>query len=219
MNGKSGSSRGEQRSSALWGTGNRGGDSRSNALWGKGGRGLVTALVAVLVVAAPLAAGAHKSKNAMGASAAPTYIDPILLAKANTTPNEIVNVIIQAHRGVPAAQGGIRRTPNTARRRRPRRRERIGRKFKFVGSVAAEIRAKKVLFLARIPGLTVTYDARVKLSGYTSKHLWTTASGVKPLWDTRPATGQKLPAIAIVDSGSTRTGRTSTWVHVSPTTS
>ena len=47
----------------------------------------------------------------------------------------------------------------------------------------------------------MTYDARVKLSGYTSKHLWTTASGVKPLWDARPATGQKMPAIAIVDSG------------------
>ncbi|HZA90103.1 MAG TPA: hypothetical protein VE401_07690, partial [Solirubrobacterales bacterium] len=63
MNGNGGSSRGEHRSSALWGTGNRGGDSRSNALWGKGGRGLVTALVAALVVAAPLAAGARKENQ------------------------------------------------------------------------------------------------------------------------------------------------------------
>ena len=72
MNGKSGSSRGEHRSSALWGTGNRGGDSRSNALWGKGGRGLVTALVAVLVVAAPLAAGARKENQRQVRPAAST---------------------------------------------------------------------------------------------------------------------------------------------------
>ena len=48
--------RAEQRSSALWGTGNRGGETRSNALWGKGGRGFVTALVAMLAISVPLAA-------------------------------------------------------------------------------------------------------------------------------------------------------------------
>ena len=197
MNSKGGSSRGEHRSSALWGTGNRGGDSRSNALWGKGGRGLVTALVAVLVVAAPLAAGAHKSKTS--ASLAPTYIDPILLAKANTTPNEIVNVIIQSDGGVSTAKDAYEDAEHSEKKSKDR--ERMGRKFEFVGAVAAELKAKKVLFLARIPGLTVTYDARVKLSGYTSRHLWTSAAGVKPGWDSRPATGQKMPAIAIVDSG------------------
>src|SRR2546428_775503 len=36
----SGGTRGETRSSALWGTGNRGSDSRANALWGRGTRGL-----------------------------------------------------------------------------------------------------------------------------------------------------------------------------------
>src|ERR671916_303878 len=119
MTDQRGSSRGEHRSSALWGTGNRGGDSRSNALWGKGGRGLVTALCAVLVVAAPLAAGAGKNGKS-------THVDPVLLANA------------------------------------------------------------------RVPNLTVTYDAPVKLSGtvsYTSKHVWPTAAGVKPMWGNRPATG------------------------------
>jgi serine protease AprX len=204
MNGKSGSSRGEHRSSALWGTGNRGGDSRSNALWGKGGRGLVTALVAVLVVAAPLAAGAHKSQNATGAVLAPTYIDPTLLAKADTTPNEIVKVIIQSDRGMSTAKEAYADAEHSEKEK-TKDREHLGRKFEFVGSVSAELKAKKVLFLARIPGLKVTYDAQVKLSGYTSRSLWTTASGVKPLWDTRPATGQKMPAIAIVDSGIDKT--------------
>ena len=200
MNGTSGSSRGEHRSSALWGTGNRGGDSRSNALWGKGGRGLVTALVAVLVVAAPLAAGAHKSKNATGAVLAPAYIDPILLAKADATPNEIVKVIIQSDRGASTAKEAYADAQHSEKEK-TKEGEHLGRKFEFVGSVSAELKAKKVLFLARIPGLKVTYDAQVKLSGYTSRQLWTTASGVKPLWDALPTTGQKVPAIAIVDSG------------------
>src|SRR5215210_8117151 len=93
MIGKGSSPRGEQRSSALWGTGNRGGDSRSNALWGKGGRGLVTALVAVLVVAAPLAAGARKGDVQVAST---TYVDPILVAKAQTQPEQLVKVIIQS---------------------------------------------------------------------------------------------------------------------------
>ena len=50
----------ETRSSALWGTGNRGGESRSNALWGKGGRGALTALAAMLAISVPLAASAAK---------------------------------------------------------------------------------------------------------------------------------------------------------------
>jgi serine protease AprX len=202
MNGKSGSSRGEHRSSALWGTGNRGGDSRSNALWGKGGRGLVTALVAVLVVAAPLAAGAHKNNQRQVRPAANTHIDPILLAKAETTPNELVPVIIQADQGIGTASDAFQDADhNEESQKRKDDAERINRKLRFVGSLAVELKAKKMFYLARIPGLTVTYDARVKLSGYTSRQLWTTASGVKPLWDGLPATGQKMPAIAIVDSG------------------
>ena len=206
MKSKGGSPRGEQRSSALWGTGNRGGDSRSNALWGKGGRGLVTALVAVLVVAAPLAAGARKGTNGQTArQAASTYIDPILMAKANTTPNELVKVIIQSDGGTSnAIQAFEHADHNETGQGGKDDREKVTRRLGFVGSVAVELKARKMLLLAKIPGLTVTYDARVKLSSTvtpTSKHLWTTASGVKPLWGNQPATGQKMPTIAIVDSG------------------
>ncbi len=204
MKGKSGSSRGEHRSSALWGTGNRGGDSRSNALWGKGGRGLVTALVAVLVVAAPLAAGARKGNDRLIRPAlAPTYIDPILMAKAHHTPDQLVKVIIQAGNSQ-GAHTAFNDADHAERRQKGRDdKERMGRKFNFVQSVAVELKAEKMHFLARIPGLTVTYDAPVKLSGtsHTSKHLWPTASGVKPLWGNKPAVGQRMPTIAIVDSG------------------
>jgi len=204
MNGKSGSPRGEQRSSALWGTGNRGGDSRSNALWGKGGRGLVTALVAVLVVAAPLAAGARKSENTRGATLAPTYIDPILMAKANTTPNDLVKVIIQGRLGKGGTKYAFTSFHDVQDRSGSRPAEQVKDTYDFVQSIAVTLRARKVLQLARMPGLTVTYDAPMKLSGsvqYSSKHVWTTAAGVKPLWGNRPATGQPMPTIAIVDSG------------------
>jgi serine protease AprX len=203
MNRKGGSPRGEQRSSALWGTGNRGGDSRSNALWGKGGRGLVTALVAVLVVAAPLAAGARKHDRRQAQPAAPTYIDPILMAKAQATPNELVKVIIQGK-----LRGGTNHAfdafHDVQDRSGSRPSEQLKDKYQFVSSIAVTLKARKIPLLARIPGLTVTYDAPVKLSGSaepSSKHLWTTASGVKPLWDNRPALGQRMPTIAIVDSG------------------
>ena len=200
MNGKSGSSRGEHRSSALWGTGNRGGDSRSNALWGKGGRGLVTALVAVLVVAAPLAAGARKSDGRNAQPAPTTYIDPILMAKAEATPNELVKVIIQGKLGKGTAYAADA-FHNVQDRSGSAPAEQVKDQYGFVSSVAVTLRARKVLKLARVPGLTVTFDAPVKLSATpTSDHLWTTASGVKPLWGNRPASGP-MPAIAIVDSG------------------
>jgi len=200
MSGNGSSPRGEHRSSALWGTGNRGGDSRSNALWGKGGRGLVTALVAVLVVAAPLAAGArkHSTKKAIQI-ASTTYVDPILLAKAQAEPESLVNVIIQSDDGMDGARDAFKDAAYVESRVDA---EKVLRKSRLVGSVAVELKAKKVNFLARIPGLTVTYDARIKLSALpTSKHVWPTASGVRPLWGNQPATGQKMPAIAIIDSG------------------
>jgi serine protease AprX len=200
MSGKGSSPRGEHRSSALWGTGNRGGDSRSNALWGKGGRGLVTALCAVLVVAAPLAAGARKSTQ----QPASTYVDPVLLAKADATPNALVKVIIEGNQAKDGTQEASDAFHGVQDRSGSRPVEQIKDKYQFIDSVAVTLKAKKVLQLARIPNLTVTYDAPVKLSGtvtYTSKHVWPTAAGVKPMWDNRPATGQVMPTIAIVDSG------------------
>jgi serine protease AprX len=198
MIGKRKSSRGELRSSALWGTGNRGGDSRSNALWGKGGRGLVTALVAVLVVAAPLAAGARKGDD----QSSPTYVDPMVTAMANRTPDALVKVIIQSQDdGIEGAKDAFE---DAKKATKDHEGERVRRELKFVGSVAVELRAKKVLQLAKMPGLTITWDAPIELTGTTgptSTQIWPTASGVRPMWGNQPQAGQKLPTIAIVDSG------------------
>jgi serine protease AprX len=203
MSGKGSSPRGEHRSSALWGTGNRGGDSRSSALWGKSGRGLVTALCAVLVVAAPLAAGARKHDKAFKV-AATTYIDPYLLAKAKMQPESLVKVIIQAEHGLGGARKAFAGADAEGGQQGVDDSEQVNRKLRLVGSIAVQLKAKKISYLAHIPGLTVTYDSKVQLSGtvtYTSKHIWPTASGLKPLWGNLPATGQEMPAIAIVDSG------------------
>lgn len=207
MSGKGSSSRGEHRSSALWGTGNRGGESRSSALWGKGGRGLVTALCAVLVVAAPLAAGGNKQRNQRTqfkleqAKLPPTYIAPSLLATARTTPNKLVKVLIQSQStsGMTTATKAY----DQAAESDGSDRETIRDKFGFVGTIAVSLEAWKIPYIDDyMRGLIVVPDAKVKLSGeLTSRHLWPTASGVKPLWGSMPAAGERMPTIAIVDSG------------------
>ena len=71
-----------------------------------------------------------------------------------------------------------------------------------MNSVALTIKAKKIRQLAMIPGLTVTPDSVVRLTALpSSKHIWPTASGVRPLWSSTDGTAPKAPTIAIVDSG------------------
>jgi hypothetical protein len=155
---KGASPRGEHRSSALWGTENRHRHSRSNALWGKGGRGLVTGLVALLVVGAPLAAGAGKDgrKQRQLVVAATTYVDPILIAKAQTAPEELVRVVIQENSRRSGSTEASRAFRDVQNRSGGRPAERLKDRFPFMGSVAVTIRAKRVYELARIPDLTVT---------------------------------------------------------------
>src|SRR5437868_10446574 len=79
-----GGTRGEIRSSALWGTGSRGGESRSNALWGRGGRGLVLTVAAVFLLGIPLVATASNGgSHNLGA----TYVAAGLLNNAKDHPN------------------------------------------------------------------------------------------------------------------------------------
>src|SRR5581483_3104128 len=95
-----GGTRGEIRSSALWGTGSRGGESRSNALWGRGGRGLVLTVAAVFILGIPLVATAS---NGGSSKAAKTWIAPGLLKNAAAHPGSKIPVIIQSTGGVSAA--------------------------------------------------------------------------------------------------------------------
>src|SRR5687767_6492626 len=92
MSRDNGGTQGQVRSSALWGTGNRGGDSRANALWGKGGRGFAAFMLVLVATAVPLAsAGKGSNKPA----AAPSYVDAYLMGMAENQPNTLVKAIIQ----------------------------------------------------------------------------------------------------------------------------
>lgn len=187
-----GGNRGETRSSALWGTGNRGGESRSNALWGKGGRGALTALAAMLAISVPLASSAVSGKGKHEAQK--TYVSPILKKRAGTNPNSAVSVIIQADANFDGKQqaeqllkkAGVVKLKN----------------LNLLNGIAVTIPAKKLKDLADIDGLTVTPDAPVHVSGYSSKQLWPYESGLASGWSgpTSPAPGT-VPTIAVVDSG------------------
>ena len=190
------------RSSALWGTGNRGGESRSNALWGKGGRGRLLMTIAVVALAAPIAAVADSGSSGSGNEGLPpTYVAPSLLAKAQSSPNELVKVIIQSSYGESDAVDAYKHAHKSGNKHDGDA-EKLTGKYKFIGSVAVTLKAKKLEILAKKPGLTITPDSPVRLSALpSSEQVWPTASGVRPLWSTPYKTAPKAPTIAIVDSG------------------
>src|ERR1700693_982871 len=186
------------RSSALWGTGNRGGDSRANALWGKGGRGFAAILTVLFVTAIPLAGAGKTHKTAPNLQ--PSYVDPVLEARAHTTPNMLVNVIIQSVQGFQSADAAFK---TEAGQDGNRDREHVKGKYKFVDSIAVTIKAKKVLDLARQPGLTITADSKIKLADITptSNQVWSTAEALRPFYPDTNKYKSTTPTIAIVDSG------------------
>jgi serine protease AprX len=193
---------GETRSSALWGTGNRGGDSRANALWGKGGRGFIAILSVLFVAAIPLAGGAVSTDA--NQQKAPTYVDPVLLAKAHTNPNGLTKMIIQSSEGVGDAHRAFQLA---AGEDDWLDQEQLKDQFAFVGSVAVTLKAVKVLQLAKkYPGLTISSDAPIELAGTvtltpSSKHLWPTAENIRPFYSENEKYRATTPTIAIIDSG------------------
>jgi serine protease AprX len=197
-----GGNRGETRSSALWGTGNRGGESRSNALWGKGGRGALTALAAMLAISVPLAASAgSKDRRAHQAAAKKTWISPGLLRGANRHPGKLVRVIIQSTSGsVANALGAFNRVDRLDQLANDR--EVVDRTLGSIDSVAVTVRADKLARLMKQSNLIITADVPVHVSGYSSNQLWPYESGVSRGWSgpDAPLPGT-APTIAVVDSG------------------
>ena len=173
---------GDVRSSALWGTGNRGGDHRSNAQWGKRGRGAVAAAITALALAAPFGAGAAPPSG--------SYVAPGVLQAAEKNPNGKIRVIIQSAAGKSRARDAARGSGGE-----------VYASFDSVSGVAADLPARAVQALSKASGLTITLDAPVKVSGYTSTQLWPHQNGVAKLWGTDLAPAPSAPAIAIVDSG------------------
>jgi serine protease AprX len=192
--------RGETRSSALWGTGNRGGETRSNALWGKGGRGAITALVAALAVSVPLASSAVGNKSGVHAGGNfrnwlhQTYVSPVLSKHARNHPNSKLQVIVQADSTF-MLNHQVRHVFRKAGIKNLR-------KLNLIHAVAVTIDANLLYKLQQIKGLTVTPDAPVKVSGYTSSQLWPYEAGLAKDWaGPGSPTPTTAPTIAVVDSG------------------
>ena len=175
---------------------------RANALWGKGGRSVKAARhglrhVATLGVgvlgALMLSVGAAASPA--GGSATATYVAPGVYQAAKARAGGTVRVIIQSASGVEHASG-VARGLGTKKR-----------DLALIDAVVAELPAKAVERLAAAPGLIVTLDAPVALTGSNSRYLWAHQVGAPRLWAETAVRGLRAPAIAIVDSGiDTSTG-------------
>jgi serine protease AprX len=196
-----GGNRGETRSSALWGTGNRGGESRSSALWGKGGRGAITALVAMLAISVPLASSAGKkhARQSGHASLKRAWISPGLLKGAKRHPNTYVRVIIQSTNGrMSPALSAFTHVNQFADDDRGG----LDRRLSLIDGVSATVRAGVLPKLMKLSNLIVTPDVQVHVSGFSSGQLWPYETGLSKGWSggDAPKAGT-VPAIAIVDSG------------------
>jgi serine protease AprX len=199
MSRDNGGTHSDTRSSALWGTGNRGGDSRANALWGKGGRGFVAILTVLFVTAIPLAGAGKNGQSSNAQRVTPSYVDPVIEARYHQDPNQIVHIIVQGDGGLPQAERAFKYARDEGNRRAIRLKNRL----KFVGSIALSLQAKDVMLMAKTPGLTITADSKIKLAGTvpTSNLVWPTAEAVKPLYQDTDRYRSQTPTIAIVDSG------------------
>jgi serine protease AprX len=191
--------RAEHRSSALWGTGNRGGETRSNALWGKGGRGFVTALVAMLAISVPLAASSDGNGNSGRGNNNDnnkTYVSPVLRQMENGRGNPKVSVIITADPTLDTSLGQVKSLI-------ARSGLGINKNLGLVNGFSIDLPVKKIDDLSKIQGLTITPDAAVHTSGYTSNQLWPYESGVSANWSgpRAPTPGPTAPTIAVIDSG------------------
>jgi serine protease AprX len=194
---RNGGTRGQSRSSALWGTGSND-DSRSNALWGKGGRGLVTMMAAVLVLGIPLAASAGGNGSTPDSSQQ-TYMSPGMLQQANKHPDKFIHVIVTANGGKLPKSQILANTLGT-----------VDRKLDLIDGISLVLKANRLAQLAKIPGLTITPDAPAHPTGsvYTSNQLWVPNTGVDKLWNAplspnsaKTQSDLVAPTIAVVDSG------------------
>ncbi len=219
------------RQSALWGTGSRGGD-RSSVLWGKGGRGILVSCICVIALAAPIAASAGNGhgKNKGTSPVVPVPTTPVvsstpappsgdatntpdgktwiasgLLDAAKTKPNDKVAVIITSSDGVDGAGKAYKWLARAVGNKNDVNGD-ASTSLDLVGGVAVSVSAKVLTKLQQVPGLIVTPDALVQVSGLkttlASSQIWPYESGNTLMWagDQFLYAG-KTPAIAVVDSG------------------
>jgi serine protease AprX len=172
--------RGESRLSALWGTGNRGGDNRSR---GRLASATLAALAAILVTPAVASAAA--------------FVPPELLDRANAQPSALLHVIVVAEPGIRSGTLKNEIMKDAAGNQFGR----VRREFKYVlDGIAADLTGSELSYLAKKAGVkSITPDAAVRTSGYTSTPVWPIAVGADRLWSVQMPS--RVPTIAVVDTG------------------
>jgi serine protease AprX len=204
MSRASGSSRGDVRSSALWGKGGRGAEVRTRAATGKSGRGVVAVLSLVVALGIPTAglAGNGKGDDRREKGA---YVAPSLLEGAKRTPDKKIRVIIRAKGGTGVAEQAFNAVGKSGKGNGLGK---LKRRLGLVGAIAVELPAARIEKLAENPNLEITPDNPVQSTSYEDAEMWRDSTGANYLQYTLDLnTGEALgpapqaPAIAIVDSG------------------
>ncbi len=94
---------------------------------------------------------------------------------------------------------------NQLKRLRGELRGEVDDKYEFIKGVSVEMSGRRLLRLARKPGLTITEDVAVRLADHDDDaDIWAAASGILPLRINSGHSVPNAPAIAIVDSGIDR---------------
>jgi serine protease AprX len=136
-----------------------------------------------------------------------TYVAPTLLAKADDTPDVRVPVIISSSGGSDAAKVAVQWLAKlAASSNQASDLKNIDlQTLDLIGGVSLSVPAKWLDDLQKVPGLIVTPDALVKVSGgvsLKSSQIWPYESGNSALWaGDLGLYSSSTPAIAIVDSG------------------
>ena len=134
----------------------------------------------------------------------PAWVDQGLLNQASSTPNDKLDVIVTSSGGTADAQKALNWLAKIAAKNGGT--VSAGQDLNLVGGVALTLPAKLVAKLQSVPGLIVTPNAPVQLSGsmtnLTSSQVWPYESGNAFQWlgDVTQYSG-RTPAIAVVDSG------------------
>ena len=195
----------DERQSALWGK-KGGGESRSNALWGSGARGL-TVFVALVWVALAIPALTSARPSAAKGREYKAAVPQDLLDAAQKSSDGVFSVIILGDGGEKSGKLAQRLAKKLASEQGANGdeakilRQQLATQFSSIAGIAAKLRGKELLKLAKESGLlSITLDSRVASTVSSNPQRWDDATGVNLYWNSEYA-AQPAATIAIVDSG------------------